>query len=158
VTVVLVTLAVAALIGVAWRWRAGRLHAARRASLLPVWVREQLELPGGQRATLLQFSSAFCQPCRVTRLTLQRASSLVPGVAHVEVDAESHLDVVRALHVTRTPTTLVLDRDGREVRRATGAPRLSAVLAALDCAGLDDAGLDGAGLDGAGLDGAGSAR
>jgi hypothetical protein len=39
---------------------------------------------------------------------------------------------VRALGVLRTPTTLVLDADGREVTRATGAPRPGQVLAALD--------------------------
>jgi len=56
----------------------------------------------------------------------------VPGVAHVEVDAEHHLDLVRALGVLRTPTTLLLDGDGRELTRATGAPRPGQVLAALE--------------------------
>ena len=32
------------------------------------------------------------------------------------------LDVVRRLGVMRTPTTLVLDRHGRELGRAAGAP------------------------------------
>jgi thiol-disulfide isomerase/thioredoxin len=86
----------------------------------------------GERATLLQFSSAFCAPCRATRRTLAEVASTVPGVAHVEVDAEEHLDLVRALGVLRTPTTLVLDEFGREVTRATGAPRPVQVLAALD--------------------------
>jgi thiol-disulfide isomerase/thioredoxin len=86
----------------------------------------------GERATLLQFSSAFCAPCRATRRTLVDVATAVPGVAHVEVDAEHHLDLVRALGVVRTPTTLVLDSDGREVTRATGAPRPAQVLAALE--------------------------
>jgi thiol-disulfide isomerase/thioredoxin len=86
----------------------------------------------GERATLLQFSSAFCAPCRATRRTLAEVAEMVPGVVHVEVDAEGHLDLVRALGVLRTPTTLVLDADGREVTRATGAPRPAQVLAALD--------------------------
>jgi len=86
----------------------------------------------GERATLLQFSSAFCAPCRATRRTLADVAETVPGVAHVEVDAEQHLDLVRALGVLRTPTTLVLDADGREVTRATGAPRRTQVLAALE--------------------------
>jgi len=85
----------------------------------------------GERATLLQFSSAFCAPCRATRRTLAEVAGVVPGVAHVEIDAEGHLDLVRSLGVLRTPTTLVLDGSGREVSRATGAPRRERVLAAL---------------------------
>jgi thiol-disulfide isomerase/thioredoxin len=85
----------------------------------------------GERATLLQFSSAFCAPCRATRRILTDVAGAVPGVGHVEVDAEGHLDLVRRLGIMRTPTTLVLDADGREVTRATGAPRTEQVLAAL---------------------------
>jgi thiol-disulfide isomerase/thioredoxin len=92
-------------------------------------------LPGGaelgERATLLQFSSAFCAPCRATRRTLAEVAAVVPGVAHVEIDAEHHLDLVRRLRISRTPTTLVLDADGKEVSRAAGAPRKEQVLGAL---------------------------
>ena len=85
----------------------------------------------GEKATLLQFSSAFCAPCRATRRVLEEVSQLVPGVTHVEVDAEHHLEVVRTLRVLRTPTTLVLDGDGTEVSRASGLPKRDQVLAAL---------------------------
>ncbi len=87
--------------------------------------------PRRERATLLQFSSAFCAPCRATRRILGEVVQLVPGVAHIEVDAEHHLDLVRRLGVLRTPTTLVLDARGREVSRASGAPTRDAVLATL---------------------------
>jgi thiol-disulfide isomerase/thioredoxin len=86
----------------------------------------------GERATLLQFSSAFCAPCRVTRRVLEEVASVVPGVRHVEIDAEHHLDLVRRLGIMRTPTTLLLDPRGREVSRATGAPTKQAVIASLD--------------------------
>ena len=76
----------------------------------------------GERATLLQFSSAFCAPCRATRRILTDVAGQVPGVRHVEVDAEDHLDLVRRLGILRTPTTLVLDAAGHEVVRASGAP------------------------------------
>ena len=85
----------------------------------------------GERATLLQFSSAFCAPCRATRRILADVSAVVPGVVHVEIDAEHHLALVRELGILRTPTTLILDAHGREVRRAAGAPRKEDVLAAL---------------------------
>jgi thiol-disulfide isomerase/thioredoxin len=90
-----------------------------------------LDHPLGERATLLQFSSAFCAPCRATRRVLTDVAGIVPGVAHVEIDAEHHLDLVRRLGITRTPTTLVLDASGREVSRASGAPTRDAVLATL---------------------------
>ena len=85
----------------------------------------------GERATLLQFSSAFCAPCRVARRVLGEVAEVVPGVTHVEVDAEAHLDVVRALGIVRTPTTIVVDASGREASRAVGAPRKEQVVAAL---------------------------
>jgi thiol-disulfide isomerase/thioredoxin len=85
----------------------------------------------GERATLLQFSSAFCAPCRATRRTLAEVADLVPGVVHLEIDAEHHLDLVREVGVLRTPTTVVLDARGREVTRAAGAPRREQVIAAL---------------------------
>jgi thiol-disulfide isomerase/thioredoxin len=87
--------------------------------------------PLGERATLLQFSTAFCQPCRPTRRVLAEVAGMVDGVRHVDVDAEARLDLVRRLQVLRTPTVLVLDRDGQVVRRATGVPRQADVVAAL---------------------------
>lgn len=85
----------------------------------------------GERATLVQFSTAFCQPCRATRRTLAEVAAMVDGVAHIEIDAEDHLDLVRELDVVRTPTVLVLDGKGRVVRMAAGQPRRADVIAAL---------------------------
>jgi thiol-disulfide isomerase/thioredoxin len=82
-------------------------------------------------ATLLQFSTAFCAPCRAVRRVSAEVAALLPGVRHVEVDAESHLDQVRALGIWRTPTLLVLDADGRVVRRATGVPTKAHLVAAV---------------------------
>ena len=95
---------------------------------------EDLGAELGERATLVQFSTAFCQPCRATRRVLADVSASVPGVAHVEVDAESQLELVRRLDVRRTPTVLVLDASGRVVRRASGQPRPADVIAALGVA------------------------
>jgi thiol-disulfide isomerase/thioredoxin len=86
----------------------------------------------GSRATLVQFSSAFCQPCRATRVVLADVASKVDGVEHIEIDAESHLELVREVGIMRTPTTLVLDGAGRITARASGVPRKEQVLAALD--------------------------
>ncbi|MBK5306404.1 MAG: thioredoxin family protein [Frankiaceae bacterium] len=98
-------------------------------TLIPT-LTELGEAPG-ERATLLQFSSAFCAPCRATRRILAEVAAAVPGVRHVELDAESNLDVVRRLNILKTPTTLVLDAQGRVTQRAAGQPRKEHILAAL---------------------------
>jgi thiol-disulfide isomerase/thioredoxin len=85
----------------------------------------------GERATLVQFSSAFCAPCRATRRVLGEVAGMVPGVTHVEIDAEHHLELVRRLGIMRTPTTLVLGPDGQEVSRAGGVPVTAQVVAAI---------------------------
>ena len=85
----------------------------------------------GERATLVQFSSAFCAPCRATRVLLTDIATKVEGVVAVDVDAESQLDLVRRLSIMRTPTVLVLDKAGVVVQRASGLPRRGNVIAAL---------------------------
>ena len=85
----------------------------------------------GERATLVQFSSAFCSPCRATRLLLNDIAAQVEGVVTVDIDAEENLDLVRRFGIMRTPTVLVLDADGTVSTRASGLPRREQVLAAL---------------------------
>ncbi|MCJ0875688.1 thioredoxin family protein [Streptomyces sp. AP-93] len=96
--------------------------------------RAELGAEPGERATLVQFSSAFCQPCRATRRILDEVAAMVAGVRHIEIDAEKNLDLVRALGIEKTPTVLVLDAAGRIVRRAAGMPRRADVIAALGAA------------------------
>jgi thiol-disulfide isomerase/thioredoxin len=79
--------------------------------------------PGEADLTVVQFSTAFCGPCRATRARLQQLQATRPGLAHVDVDAESHLDAVRELDVRRTPTLFYLDREGTLLGRSSGAPR-----------------------------------
>ncbi|MFD0352669.1 thioredoxin family protein [Streptomyces sp. NPDC127110] len=88
----------------------------------------------GERASLVQFSTAFCQPCRATRRILAEVAEMVDGVEHIEIDAERNLELVRALGIEKTPTVLVLDAAGRVVRRAAGLPRKADVIAALGAA------------------------
>ena len=86
----------------------------------------------GSRVTLVQFSSAFCTPCRATRALLTDITADLDDVVHVDIDAEKNLDLVRRLDVRSTPTTLVLNSDGVEVGRAVGAPKRAEVLATLN--------------------------
>ena len=116
--------------GVLYRRRSGRIRVRGRDDGKRLGA---AELGGrlGERATLVQFSSAFCAPCRATRRVLGEVAALVPGVTHVELDAEDNLGLVRALDILKTPTVLVLDAEGRIVRRAAGQPRKADVIAAL---------------------------
>ncbi|MGP4048259.1 TlpA family protein disulfide reductase [Streptomyces sp. 2A115] len=128
--VCVVGLVLASAHGVLRRQRSGRVGVRGRDEGKRLGVAELGESLG-ERATLVQFSSAFCAPCRATRRVLGEVADLVPGVTHVEIDAEDHLDLVRELDILKTPTVLVLDADGRVVRRATGQPRKADVIAAL---------------------------
>ncbi|WP_406450869.1 thioredoxin family protein [Streptomyces sp. NBC_01622] len=123
-------LAAASAYGVLHRRRSGRVRVRGRDGGKQLGA---AELGGdlGEKATLVQFSSAFCAPCRATRRVLGEVAGMVPGVRHIEIDAEDHLDLVRELDILKTPTVLVLDADGRVVRRATGLPRKADVIAAL---------------------------
>jgi thiol-disulfide isomerase/thioredoxin len=131
-------LVVATAIGLGLQWRAGRFRAARSAQAPPsadpgaeVLTEVDLGAPLGQQATLVQFSTAFCAPCRPTRQILAQVAQLTEGVTHVEIDAATRLDLVRRLRINSTPTVLVLGPDGAVAKRATGLPRKADVIAAL---------------------------
>ena len=85
----------------------------------------------GERVTLVQFSSAFCTPCRATKQILSQIAAERPDISYVEIDAESNLDLVRRIHIHSTPTTVILNKRGVEIARAVGAPKKSEVIASL---------------------------
>ena len=146
VWVLVVAIALAVLAGLLLRWRNGRFRPVRTVPIRGVDERQPPDAdPGsrlgpaelgvealGERATLVHFSSAFCAPCRATRQTLTQVSEAVEGVGHVEIDAESHLDLVGRVGVRRTPTVLVLDPDGQILTRASGPLRKADVVAVLE--------------------------
>jgi len=153
VWVLVIVITVGTILGLWFRWGNGRIKEATVAEqpILPQASAgeppaaieadppsaEAVALAGalagrlGERATVVQFSSAFCQPCRATRRILEEVTVMVPGVAHVELDAEENLDLVRALDVRRTPTVLFLDSAGEIRKRASGQPRKVDVISAL---------------------------
>ena len=88
-------LAAASLLGLALRRRAGRFRAAPVLVKADVLTEADLGAPLGRQATLVQFSTAFCAPCRPTRQILAQVAGMVDGVTHVEVDAADRLDLVR---------------------------------------------------------------
>ena len=128
--VVVVALALTAV--AAW-WLRTRNGAVRPEEGDDVRVFDRLGVrPADADLTVVQFSTAFCAPCRATKARLQQLQATRPGLAVVHVDAESHLDEVRALDVRRTPTLFYLDRDGRLIGRSSGAPRPDELTALVD--------------------------
>jgi thiol-disulfide isomerase/thioredoxin len=101
------------------RTSAPRLDAARLGGEL------------GAEATFVQFSSAVCAPCRATHRLLADLTGSEPSVTHIDVDAETRLDLVEEFGITRTPTVLLLDADGLVRHRIVGAARKADVLTAL---------------------------
>ena len=126
-------MAASVVLGVWYQRRNGRFRepVAEEAPEREVLTAEQIGHALGEKATLVQFSSAFCAPCRATRTLLTDVASKVDGVEAVEVDAESHLELVRQLDIMRTPTTFVLDARGAVVTRASGLPKREQVLKVL---------------------------
>jgi thiol-disulfide isomerase/thioredoxin len=132
------TLLAATVAGLVLRRRAGRFRpgpprtvsktADAKASVL---TEADLGRSLGARATLVQFSTAFCAPCRPTRQILTQVADMVDGVTHVEIDAAERLDLVRRLRISSSPTVLVLGPDGAIAKRAVGLPRKADVIAAL---------------------------
>jgi len=86
----------------------------------------------GGRATLLQFSTEVCAPCKSTARVLDDLAARTADVAHVDLDVTHRPDLASRYRVLQTPTTLILDRDGAVRARIGGAVRRDVVVAELD--------------------------
>ena len=126
-------LAALLLTGAATWWLRARNGAVREvgSNVHPVFERLGVR-PADADLTVVQFSTAFCGPCRATKARLQQLQATRPGLAVVQVDAESHLDEVRELDVRRTPTLFYVGRDGALIGRSSGAPRPEELTALVD--------------------------
>ncbi len=126
-----VVLALASAYGFWWKLSRGAIRTNKSVPghrLSPAVLGQDL----GSRATMVQFSSAFCAPCRATHALLSQMVESLPDVRHIHIDAESHLELVRELDIRSTPTTIFLNRDGIEVGRAAGTPKREQVITALN--------------------------
>ncbi len=77
------------------------------------------------------YTSAFCEPCHLTRAVLADAARLVPTAQIVERDVVMFESQAEVDGIEVTPTVIVRDADGTEVFRAQGVPTLPQVLTAL---------------------------
>ena len=125
---IVIVLTLASAYGIWYQRSRGAIRDKERAGIITA---QMLGAPLGTRASLVQFSSAFCTPCRATRALLENVVEGLNDVVHIDIDAEDHLELVRQLNILSTPTTLILDSKGHEVGRAVGAPKREQVLNAL---------------------------
>jgi len=132
--VIVLLVAAATGLGLLWRRRQGRLTAGSgRHNGAPVTAAELGSVePLGQHATLLQFSTGFCSRCPGTAVLLGNVAAARSGVSHLDVDLTHRADLARRFNILQTPTTLVLDGDGRVRARVGGVPNRAALYAHLD--------------------------
>ena len=129
VWVVLAALVLALGFGSYRRLTDGRARTTRAAVDLDA---DRLGAELGSQATFVQFSAPVCAPCRTTHRVLTEVVTERPDVAHIDINAETRLDLVDQFGITRTPTVLILDGSGAVRRRIVGAARKPEVLDALD--------------------------
>lgn len=90
-----------------------------------------LGAPLGRSATVVQFSSEFCAPCRAAERVITEAVKDLDGVQYLDLDSETKLDLVRRLNILRTPTVVVTDPTGRILARTAGVPTKQSLQAVL---------------------------
>ena len=115
-----------------WYTRSRGEFRAKKSVHGPTLTAQIIGTELGSKATMVQFSSAFCSPCRATRVLLEHMVETMPEIHYAHIDAESHLELVRKLDIRSTPTTLFLNSSGLEVGRAMGTPKRDQVLKALE--------------------------
>ena len=115
-----------------WYTRSRGEFRAKKSSHGPTLNAQIIGVELGSKATMVQFSSAFCSPCRATKVLLEHMVTTMPEIHYAHIDAESHLELVRELDIRSTPTTLFLNSAGVEVGRAMGTPKREQVLKALE--------------------------
>lgn len=126
----LVLLAVAG--GIYWRattGRAKRIDSGEQIdlSLLQVTKNGQPVTRFGKKVTFLQFSSEFCTQCVSTARTFRELEEQSDDILHIEVDITNRLDLAKKFSILQTPTTLVLDAQGRITSRIGGAAKAQTI-------------------------------
>ena len=81
----------------------------------------------GDRVTFLQFSSEFCSQCAQTSRLFHELEAQHDDILHIEVDITNRLDLAKKFNILQTPTTLVLDHNGRVTSRIGGAPKQATI-------------------------------
>jgi thioredoxin 1 len=78
--------------------------------------------------TLVDFYATWCGPCRMIAPILEQLLGKVQGKAHVaKLDIDQAQQTTTSLQITSVPT-LILFKDGKEVKRVVGVKDLDYLL------------------------------
>lgn len=141
IEIMLGLLAVATLIGLAFKFLQGRGHS--------VLGHERIDLKKlrgvhngkpatklGARATAVLFSTSYCAICPSVIRQLAELEANDPSMRHVVVDITDRLDLAAHFGIMQTPTLLLTDADGEIRFRVSGAPKPGVLIRELNQLGV----------------------
>jgi thiol-disulfide isomerase/thioredoxin len=157
-------LALATIFGLYWRSQQGKLKAPSRTSksisaisneelskiirskssfMVNADLADKRQMQLGKNVTLLQFSSAFCSPCKATAQIISHLVEGMDDVVYIQVASEENLKLVEKFDIKSTPTVIFFNRSGIEVGRAVGIPTKEQVIISINAVRTpsDDVGL-----------------
>ena len=158
-------LALASLFGFYWRSQQGKLKVANKSKnpalnsvsneelskivrakssfMVNSDLNEKHQLQLGKSVTLLQFSTAFCSPCKATAQIISQLVEGMDDVVYIQVASEENFKLVEKFDIKTTPTVIFFNRDGIEVGRAAGIPTKEQVMISINAVRTpsDDVGL-----------------
>lgn len=82
--------------------------------------------------TLVDFDAPWCAPCRVQKTIVDTLAGQYQGKARIlELNVDAHRNVAMQLGITSIPT-VVLFKDGREMKRFVGIQPVEVLSMAID--------------------------
>ena len=83
--------------------------------------------------TVIDFSATWCGPCKMFAPIFHESEKKYEGkVSFVTVDIDEHKALAEQFGIEAVPTIVLLDANGKEVRRLVGAPDKATFEAAID--------------------------
>ena len=121
-------LAIATLIGLAYKFLSGRGHSVKTAETIDLKKLSANKngvpvIEFGKKATLVQFSTEYCSRCPGVRRSLSQLEYRHGALLYVDVDITDRLDLAAHFSISQTPTVFVLDHLGSIKFRVGGVPK-----------------------------------
>jgi thiol-disulfide isomerase/thioredoxin len=122
-------LVLASAFGFYWRSQQGKL---KTPSKIHNFVsKDEIGIDLAERVTIVQFSSAFCSPCKATAQIISTLIKDMDDVKFVQIKSEENLQMVEKYDIKSTPTVIFFNSHAMEVGRAVGIPTSQQVLASI---------------------------
>jgi thiol-disulfide isomerase/thioredoxin len=122
-------LVLASAFGFYWRSQQGKLKAP--AKIHNFISKDEIGIDLAERVTIVQFSSAFCSPCKATAQIISTLIKDMDDVKFVQIKSEENLQMVEKYDIKSTPTVIFFNSHAMEVGRAVGIPTSQQVLASI---------------------------